>query len=107
VLRPLALQVQLITRRRRDIVRSPVVESEIVPLPNVCSNAGQQPGTNINGPAATATATAQTTGGPAASDHGVSFFVPRNHQQFMENLSAQTFCARIQMSKRTRTNWKI
>jgi hypothetical protein len=87
------------------IARSPVVESANSADTDVCTNARQQPGTDINGPATTA-ATAQATGGPAASDDGASVLESRNHQQFTKNLSAQTFCARIHMNKRARTNWK-
>jgi hypothetical protein len=54
-------------------------------LRNVCSYAGQQSGPDITGPATTATA--QATGGPAAGYHGLSFSVPRNHQQFNKILA--------------------
>jgi hypothetical protein len=33
-------------------------------------------------------------------------FLPRNHQRFTRNPSAQTFCARIQMNKKLRMNSK-
>jgi hypothetical protein len=60
--------VQVITRRRR-IARSPVAESPNRLRTNVYVNAGQQPGTDNNGPAATAEAT-----GLPTYDDGASLF---------------------------------